>query len=171
MTDLAFSHPVRVVDLPPHGLDLVLKPDAAICAALARHAGVLGVSDLSARLHFAPESSEGVHVTGRVTATVRQTCGVTLEPFDAALSEEIDVHFAPPGSHVAAAQVDEEDEGTDPPDDLIDGIIDAGALVGEFLALGVDPYPRKPGAVFEPPAEDPAAVSPFAALSRLKDPT
>lgn len=165
---LPFSHSVRVVDLPPHGLALTLTPDAATCAALARHVGVLAVSDLSARLHFAPEGKENVHVTGRLTATVRQTCGVTLDPFDAPLDEVIDVQFAPAGSHVPApAEADEEE--IDPPDEIVEGSIDAGALVSEFLALGIDPYPRKPGAVFEPPAEDAAAASPFSALSRLKD--
>jgi hypothetical protein len=91
---------------------------------------------------------------------------VTLEAFDAPLEEEIDVHFAPAGTYKPSEE-DEENE-IDPPDEIVDGRIDVGALVCEFLALGVDPYPRKPGAVFEPPAEDPA-ISPFSALSRLKD--
>lgn len=167
MSDLPFSHTVSIADLPPHGLDVELKPDEATCAALARHAGVGAVSGLVARLHLAHEAGDGVHVTGRLEATVRQTCGVTLDPFDAPLREEIDVHFAPPGSYVPD-ETDEENE-QDPPDEIVDGRIDVGALVAEFLTLGVDPYPRKPGAVFEPPAEDPAAASPFAGLSRLKD--
>ncbi|MFS8038268.1 YceD family protein [Xanthobacter sp. AM11] len=165
MTDLPYSHVVAVGDLPPHGLALELVPDAAACAALARHAGVLAVEGLRARLHFAPEGGAGVHLTGELVATVRQACGVTLEPFDTPVREAIDVHFVPQGT--APREVDEESE-QDPPDEVVDGRIDAGALVGEFLALGVDPYPRKPGAVFEPPAEDVAAQSPFAALARLK---
>ncbi len=35
--------------------------------------------------------------------------------------------------------------GEDPPDPIIDGKIDLGALAAEFFALGLDPYPRKPG--------------------------
>ncbi|MEP9353413.1 DUF177 domain-containing protein [Xanthobacter sp. KR7-65] len=167
MNDLPYSHLVQVTDLPAHGLRLELVPDAATCAGLARFAGLLAVEDLKAQLHFAPEGATGVHVTGRVTATVRQTCGVTLEAFDAPLAEDIDVHFVPAGTYEPPK---EEDDPVDPPDEIVDGRIDAGALVGEFLALGVDPYPRKPGAVFEPPAEDPGALSPFAALARLKDP-
>ncbi|MCG5233663.1 YceD family protein [Xanthobacter oligotrophicus] len=165
MTDLPYSHPFSVLDLPPGGFDLALTPDAATCAAIARLAGVLAVEDVRATLHLAPEGGAGAHVTGRVTATIRQTCGVTLEPFDAPLSEEIDVHFVPPGTY--KPPVAEEENEIDPPDEIVDGHIDAGALVYEFLILGIDPYPRKPGVVFEPPAED-AAASPFAALSRLK---
>ena len=37
--------------------------------------------------------------------------------------------------------IDDEDE----PDPIIDGKIDLGALAAEFFALGLDPYPRKPG--------------------------
>ena len=44
----------------------------------------------------------------------------------------------------------------------------AGPLVEEFL-LAIDPYPRAPGAAFEPPAgtED-KPPNPFAALKTLK---
>ena len=38
-------------------------------------------------------------------------------------------------------------------------MVDLGAVATEFLLLGIDPYPRKPGAVFEaPPAGDPAST-------------
>ena len=51
---------------------------------------------------------------------------------------------------------------------LRDGVVDLGAVATEFLLLGIDPYPRKPGAVFDaPPAGDPSS-HPFAALAALK---
>ena len=47
-------------------------------------------------------------------------------------------------------------------------MVDLGAVATEFLLLGIDPYPRKPGAVFDaPPAGDPSS-HPFAALAALK---
>ena len=52
----------------------------------------------------------------------------------------------------------------DEPDPIIDGKIDLGALAAEFFALGLDPYPRKPGVSFESPEEAEATVSPFSAL-------
>lgn len=167
MSDLPYSHMISIADLPPLGLHLKLEPDAATTAALARHVGVLEAEGILATLHIVPEGREGMHVSGRLRASVRQTCGVTLEPFDAPIDEEIDVHFAPAGTYKPSEE--DEENGIDPPDEIVDGRIDVGALVCEFLALGVDPYPRKPGAVFEPPAEDPAALSPFSTLSRLKD--
>ena len=62
----------------------------------------------------------------------------------------------------------EEDE--DPPETIVNGMIDATGLATEHLFLGIDPYPRKPGVVFTPveEQEDPED-HPFAALKSLKD--
>jgi hypothetical protein len=50
-----------------------------------------------------------------------------------------------------------------------DGRIDLGAIAAEHLALGLDPYPRAPGAEFADHIEDAAReTSPFAALGLLK---
>jgi hypothetical protein len=52
---------------------------------------------------------------------------------------------------------------------LLDGTVDLGALATEFLILGVDPYPRKPGVAFEAPTpEADAGTHPFAALAALQ---
>ena len=48
--------------------------------------------------------------------------------------------------------------------------VNFGQLAVEFLALSLDPYPRKPGAVFEGAGDAaPAKESPFAALEALKN--
>ena len=54
------------------------------------------------------------------------------------------------------------------PDPIVGGRIDFGALTAEFLALGLDPYPRKPGVSFEAvqAGEDPR---PFDALRKLQE--
>jgi hypothetical protein len=41
-------------------------------------------------------------------------------------------------------------------------------LATEFLILGIDPYPRKPGAQFATPKIEDAGEHPFAALESLK---
>ena len=43
---------------------------------------------------------------------------------------------------------------TSRPDEIMDGQIDLGALAAEFLVLGLDPYPRKPGADFSFEGDD-----------------
>lgn len=165
-TDLPYHRALSVAEVPSNGLDLRLEPTDVERAALAHHLGVMAVPTFTAQLHVALEGSDGLHVTGTLNASVVQTCGVTLEPFEAPVKEIFDVHFVPAGT--ALPPEAEEDESYDPPDEIENGTIDIGALAGEFLALGIDPYPRKPGAVFEAPAEDAAAASPFSALSRLK---
>ena len=58
------------------------------------------------------------------------------------------------------------------PEPLIDGRVDLGAIATEFLMLGIDPYPRKPDAAFEPPAAaDDDTAHPFAALAALRKPS
>ena len=48
-------------------------------------------------------------------------------------------------------------------------MVDLGAIATEFLLLGIDPYPRKPGVVFEALADDEYdTAQPFSALAALK---
>jgi hypothetical protein len=108
-----------------------------------------------------------------------QTCVVTLDPFPATIREPVDVVFAP---EEVVARVESEsarfaDESVDiadtpdPPDPIIGGYIDLGAVAAEFLTLGLDPYPRKPGATFDGSIaahSDGRPESPFAMLERLK---
>ena len=170
MSDTApLTHPVLVASLPDDGLTVRLAPDAAARAALARDFGIVGIPKLVATVTLKPQGVR-VRVGGHVDAVVRQTCVVTLEDFDETVDEEIDLTFAPedqlpeirPGQEIEVSE-------HEMPDPIVDGTIDAGAVVAEFLALGLDPYPRKPGAAFEPPVEPGAEeTSPFAALARLK---
>ena len=99
---------------------------------------------------------------------------VTLDPIESDIDEAIDLIFAPPEQIPALAElVDDAAEGEveipDPPEPIIGGVIDLGRLATDALLLGLDPYPRKPGAVFDPQvtADDPED-HPFAALKALK---
>ena len=90
------------------------------------------------------------------------------------IDEPIDLIFAPPEQiPVLSDLVDEAAESDteipDPPEPIINGAIDLGRLATDALFLAVDPYPRKPDAVFEPliVAADPMD-HPFAALKALQ---
>jgi hypothetical protein len=70
-----------------------------------------------------------------------------------------------------AAEIDGEIEmkaGEEPPEPLVNGAVDLGAIATEFLILGIDLYPRKDGARFSPPEVDDGGARPFAALEALK---
>ncbi|MGA8171974.1 MAG: DUF177 domain-containing protein [Methylocystis sp.] len=182
---LPFSRPLQVAAVPAEGLDVVLQPSAEECAALAQENDLRALTALEARLHVARRGAEGLEVTGHLRAKVRQTCVATLEDFDAEVDEPVHVRFAAPprlGKSAAPRRATKKSErwkeqeeepapaqivdiDADAPDPLIGGAIDLGAVVGEFLTLGLDPYPRGPGAEFvEPASADDAEASPFAAL-------
>jgi uncharacterized metal-binding protein YceD (DUF177 family) len=169
MTKSAQWHaPVRLDDVPDTGLHLDLVADAEVRAALAAVAGVLDMPRLEAAIDLTRQGG-GLRATGRVSATVGQTCVVTLEPVENRVDEPIDVLFAPP----AAGEVADGSEAHDtdePPEALVNGIADLGAVAAEFLLLGIDPYPRKPGAEFAPLVEASGGAGPFAVLAKLKDP-
>jgi hypothetical protein len=167
-----WSHAVVVADLPPEGIEVELVPDVETRAALARNVGVLALPQLVGRFLIVPDGRGGAQVQGSLTGTARQTCVVTLEPFDNPIVERIDIRFAPAATVPSAARsvaVSEEDQ----PDLLVGGAFDLAAVATEFLSLAIDPYPRKPGAVFEPPAQAQRAAgeSAFGALGKLKRPT
>lgn len=179
---LDFSRPLAAAQVPPEGLDIVVSANEGERTALARANDLPSVSRLEARLRVTRAGGGGLEVTGEIDADIRQTCVVTLEEFDAHVREPVHLRFAPEqapplevraggrrgrdaapdeaaGHHIGAA-----DE--DPPDPMIGDSIDLGAIAAEFLTLGLDPYPRKPGATFaEPAPAGPAAgASPFAKL-------
>lgn len=164
-----WSVPVRLDEIPETGLRLEFEADASVRAAVSAAAGVNGVPHLFAEFDVARHGRDGLRVVGTVSATVRQTCVVTLEPIENEIEEEIDLVFVPasaggPAGHEMNLGAD----AAEPPEVLIDDVVDLGAIATEFLILGIDPYPRKPGAVFESPPSADAGASPFAALAALR---
>jgi hypothetical protein len=169
-----WSVPVLVEQIPDTGLHREIDADPAARAAMAEVAGLREILSASASLDVTPESRGRVHVTGRVQARIGQTCVVTLDPIESEIDEPIDLILAPPEQiPVLSDLVDEAAESDteipDPPEPIINGAIDLGRLATDALFLAVDPYPRKPDAVFEPliVAADPMD-HPFAALKALQ---
>jgi Large ribosomal RNA subunit accumulation protein YceD len=161
--------PVAVEDVAGAGAQFDLVADADVRAAVARMAGLRELSRFEASFAVTRHGSDGLKVAGKVSATVGQTCVVTLEPIANEVAEDVDLIFMPRASDAPGATETSEpsaaDDNTEP---LLGGIVDLGAIATEFLVLGLDPYPRKPGAVFQPPPEAAADESPFVALAALK---
>ena len=187
-----FSRVVDVKSVPEHGLDLAIEATFEECAAVATNLDLPAVSSLSVRLDVARRAGDRFHVKGDLHAKITQQCVVTLDDFESRIEQPIDLMFAPvaepktdareanrrgrsvPERDVAPPAVPGSDDQADPPDPIIDDMIDFGAVAVEFLALACDPYPRKPGAAFGEAAfgdQGQPEVSPFAALERLKDRT
>ena len=165
--------PVAVLQIPEGGLHRELDADEAVRQAVADVARLREVLSAHASLDVTPKGGGRFHIAGNVRARVGQTCVVTLDPIENDIDESIDLIFAPPEQIPELADlVDDAVEGAaetpDPPEPIVNGIIDLGRLSTDALLLGIDPYPRKPDAVFEhevtaPDPED----HPFAALKAL----
>ena len=141
---------------------------------MAEIAGLREILSASASLDVTPKSGGRFHVTGRVRARIGQTCVVTLDPIENDIDEAIDLIFAPPEQIPELADLvddaaESDAEIPDPPEPIENGVIDLGRLATDALFLAIDPYPRKPDAVFEPlvVAADPED-HPFAALKALQ---
>ena len=164
-----WSIPVAVRDVPETGRRFDLVADQDIRAALAESIGLRALPRLAASFDVARHGREGLRVVGRVSATVGQTCVVTLEPIDNEIEEAVDLTFVP-----AAAELSEDGgarsrvAAEDAPEPLVGGVVDLGVVATEFVSLGIDPYPRKSGADFTAPAADDVTPHPFAALAALK---
>jgi uncharacterized metal-binding protein YceD (DUF177 family) len=166
--------PVAVAQIPETGLHRDIEADPAVRQAMAEVGGLREMLSAQASLDVTPISGGRFHVAGHVRARIGQTCVVTLEEIETDIDEPVDLIFAPPEQvpQMAALvdEVEESDEETpDPLEPIENGMIDLGKVASDALYLAVDPYPRKPGAVFEPKVEaaDPED-HPFAALRALK---
>ena len=166
---------VPVAEIPDIGLSqtIAARPDER--KAMADLGGLPDIAAVKAELRLLPVPGGTVHVTGRVIGKVTQTCVVTLESVENEVDETVDVVFAPPSQIRELAETTEEDDGEsederpDPPEPIENGAIDIGKLATDALFLGLDPYPRKPGAVFQDQVEAPNPDEhPFAALKALK---
>jgi uncharacterized metal-binding protein YceD (DUF177 family) len=165
-----WSVPVAIHEVPLTGRHVELAADTAVRAAVAKSIGLRALPRLEAVFDVTHHGREGLRVVGRVSATVEQQCVVTLEPVENEVEEQVDLTFvpAPPSivDHDQRASPQAADEGM--PEVLVGGMVDLGTIAVEFLTLGIDPYPRRPGVEFTSPASDDESGHPFAALAALK---
>ncbi|WP_299471739.1 DUF177 domain-containing protein [uncultured Roseibium sp.] len=178
-----YSHSVKANRVVDKDETIVVEPGGKQQQEIAEAYDLLEIKGFKARFTLKPYRKEGVRVVGTISAAIVQTCVVSLEPFESSLLLEVDRTFEPVSSRPARIRDLNEDgeieidlESLDPPDVLVDGVLDLGALICEELALSLDPFPRRPGVEFEGSGEENSAVeeeaekkpSPFAALEGLK---
>src|ERR1700716_1534537 len=157
MTDNSdpWSVPVTVAQIPDTGLHRDIEAGPAAREAMAADAGLREILSASASLEVTPKGGGRFQVAGHVRARIGQTCVVTLDPIENDIDEPIDLVFAPPEQIPELSDLVDEaaESGGDipaPPEPIVNGFIDLGRLATDVLLLAVDPYPRKPGAVFAP---------------------
>ena len=157
--------PVEVASIRSDGLALHVEADEGERAELAKLFGIPAIAQIEADFSLTKKGPRA-RVTGEIWGRFTQTCVLTLEPFDSDFRETVDLPFDEDPAKALELRPEEE-----APDPSVYGIIDLGAIAAEFTALALDPYPRKPGAVFEfKDKNDVEIVKPsaFGALATLK---
>ena len=150
---------------------LDLSADTDACAAIADRLGLLSLDRLDAHAVLSRDGGK-VRATGRLKASLEQSCVATGEPVPAHVDEPFEIIFLP---EPRAARPDEEVElGAAELDTMFhDGsAIELGSAIVDSLALALDPYPRSAGAdaaLKEAGVLSEEEAGPFAALAALKE--
>ena len=172
--DALLTHPIDVGRLSSEG-NARLVADAAARARIAAAYGLLEVRKLAADAVLTPGRAGTVLVEGAVTADIVQACVVTLEPVEQSFIEPFSRSFVrerPEGKPAPKpdAEIMVDPNAPDPPEPYSGPLLDLGPIVIEHFLLGIDPYPRAPGATL--PADlgegSHETDSPFAALAKLR---
>ncbi len=173
-----FSYPVKVGNISANAVEVRLKAGPDELKALAETWQVVEVRSLASTVQIGRWKKDGVRVRGRVEAQIVQSCVVTLEPVETVIDEPFEAIYVPEGSKLARviandnAEMVLDPDGPDLPETFSGDTIDVGVTVAEHAALAIDPYPRKPDAVFgeriESTSADDARPNPFAALKDWK---
>jgi hypothetical protein len=154
-----FTYMVKVGHISHNPVEVHLEADDRERAELAKLWKVVSVDALSADLKIRRWKKDGVRIFGEITGRVTQI----FVPEASALSRI-------PANDRGEVIIDP--DGPDLPETFVGDAVDVGAVVAEFAAMGIDPYPRKPGVAFsahiEQPVEEDRKPSPFAVLKNLK---
>lgn len=163
----------RLVDYESLGRPIethTIEADEAERKALADRLGLLSLDRLNAKIGLSRTTDGLVRLTAKFEARCVQSCVVALQPVHQELDEEFELFFKEDAglNGIGALEVTIDDELW--PEPLIQGRIDIGEAVSQQLALALDPYPRAPGAVFQPTAErvvEADQANPLAEIGKL----
>ncbi len=169
MSDSVWPLMVKLAEVDRKDQRLTVQADEAVRRRIVKLLNLSSLDRFEATVRLA-SWLDGATLRGDWSADLAQTCGITLEPLPATLSGAFDIRVLPPES--PNAPVNDPDavidpDADDPPDVLESHDVPVGDYLVEHLALELDPFPRKPGAVFEPP-EPTGVISPFSALKDFK---
>ena len=162
-----FAHQLRLDELRD-GERLDLVADEAERGAIAKRLDLASLDRLEAHVCL-ERTGDLVRATGRLLASLDQSCVITGDPVAAHVDEAFSLIFVPEPRDAA----DEEIELGEADCDTVfhDGAaIDLGTAIADTLALNLDPYPRSAAAdaaLKEAGVLTEEQVSPFAVLAKL----
>jgi uncharacterized metal-binding protein YceD (DUF177 family) len=143
---------------------VALVADAAQRAAIAERFDLLALDALDAQFTLKREA-RGIRLAGEVQASGAQACVASGEPVPFRLADSVAVLLVPAAEAGGDVELGSDDLDVEPLDGDVIDLMDQAA---QALALMLDPYPRRPGAVPGILTEDEAreATSPFAVLRK-----
>lgn len=188
IVETEWSYFLDVEQLEKERTQVMISPDAEERKRLCQRLGLVSIEDLSADIVVERRAGEvAFHVSGQIQGHITQSCVVTLEPVHSEINEGFEAWFADPEAAISITKarherLSEKGHGEQPileeyddPEPLVEGKIDLGELVTQYLSLAVNPYPHAEGVMFEQgddqlknPDEE-VTRNPFAALKDWKD--
>ena len=190
LPDIEWSVHVRAEEITGSIKKIEIAPDADEKAALAKRLDIVALNDLQAQLQMNRTSPHIIHVKGQLQAKVTQNCVITLEPVETDIKDEFEAWYSDQSEAISFKKAQREAqtkkellelpmlEEEEDPEPVINGQIDLGDLVTQYLSLSIPAYPTKEGLSYsvqvEEPKEkgkNPMKLNPFAALKdwRPKD--
>ncbi|MCH9807301.1 MAG: DUF177 domain-containing protein [Alphaproteobacteria bacterium] len=169
----------KVHEIPRAGLSGQRQATAQERSAIADRLEIPDCISLSADYRIKNAGKGRFALTGTLTAQLRRTCVITLDPIIETVRERLDCVFLPPDK-IPQLQIEEEEALTAQEfEPIVSDTIDVGRIAFEVLSAGLNPFPRKPDAQMETPPQKPKDNTapedgdqhPFAALAKLvRDP-
>ena len=110
-----------------------IEANAAECAALAALFNLPAIGSLTGDFRLRHEQRGIIAATLRLRAAVTQTCVITLEPFDAVVTEDAALRLVPAASIHEAAELVVDADTLEGPDEIpyAGETIDLGAILAE----------------------------------------
>ena len=174
-----FSFPVKVGHVSSNPTSITIEADYKEREGLAKLWKIESVTSLIAKVKLTRWKRDGIRVSGNFTGELVQNCIVSLKLIPTKIEDEFITLFVPETSKFARKDNVQNGEliidvdGPDIPDTFTGNTIDIAAIVCEFAAMAIDPYPRDREAKIDEKFQtgniaDDDTISPFAALAAIK---
>lgn len=141
-----------VEKLPKTGFQLSLEATPEECIELASQLHIENVASFTAQLNIKQWRRGGVHIEGEFETKLSQICVISLESFESTFKHKIKQKFfgtTKIPEFGDKKEVEMIDNDMDPPEALVDGVLNIFDYLVETLLLQLDPYPKKPDSQLE----------------------
>jgi hypothetical protein len=140
------AHKILLETLPPKGTSGRYTLNAEQRLALAARLKVAVVHKAEVEFSLKPASWKNIYrLSGGIKAHLQQTCSVTLEPINEKVAEEFSCYCGTPKDLAELEKKGLITEADEHPEEIIEGAIDVADVAFQYLALGMDMFPRKEG--------------------------